>query len=242
MDYFAEQIDEFPELSYIALVGEMKPDLDDEITSRVRRIRNASPQKQILALDVKGLRGLGPEHYDLFQAIQSNLQNFGWEFYICNIPTRFSNFFQSGRVQREFDVFSSKQDLLKTLAKNEEEEKNEQEAPSVNVKPIPVTVRTAEGVRLFEGQAEQIASDRIVMVYTDDHNASSFPSKSAHDLQLFFNSDVLQMPPPEVTLQGCEEPEDSGKNYRVRLELKQLDQQQETLLQEYFETELSQPA
>ncbi len=74
---------------------------------------------------------------------------------------------------------------------------------------------------------------------TDDHSAAQLPSDFEQELQLTFNSQVLQMAPPPVVFEGCIEAEDTDHRYRVLVGLRNLDNQQRTLLEEYFHTSLN---
>lgn len=230
MDFYAEDFEAFPEVAYIAIVGPFDPEVADELLTRVRRIQEASPSKNILALDVRGLTGLEAEHYDVLEAIRNRLDDMDWTLYFCNIPSRFSDFFHSGRVQREFNVFESKSDLIDHLGDD-----NESEEEEATTEPVPIVLRTDSGVRLFEGMASEL-QDSVLTVWTEDHNAKTIVSNDELKANLYFDTDRIQVVPKEISIKEVSEIDHEHWNYRLDIKLEEMDELDLEQIHEYFQT------
>ncbi len=228
MDYYAEDISGLPSLSYIALVGPVHDNLSDELHKRIQRIKNASPEKDKLALDVRGITELDLDDFKQLQEILDTLNQIGWELYFCNIPSRLSSFFNAQRVKRQFHVFQKKSDLLAHLRKQKNEpEKNKP------VEPIPVIFRTEDGIRLLEGKTINKKEDKLIIL-TNDHNAKMFRRSPEQSIQLYFNSKKLQMVPQEIQINDLEEEQENKYPYRIEVNLPTISDRDKELLDNYF--------
>jgi anti-anti-sigma regulatory factor len=230
VDFYAEELEGFPEVAYIALVGPFSEDVGDEILSRAQRIQEASPDKSILALDVRGITGLEADDFEILKDIHDRLQEMDWELCLCNTPSRLRDFFQSGRVQRHFHVYDKKQDLIDELTDEEEEP----DQTDNNFEPVPVILRTKSGVRLFEGVASELEGTNLT-VWTKDHNTKTVIDNESLDCNLYFNTDRIQVVPKEITIKRVDQVEHEEWNYQLTIELEEMDELDLEQIHEYFE-------
>ncbi|MGM0381241.1 MAG: hypothetical protein ACQEP7_04590, partial [bacterium] len=169
MQFYGDEIDGFPKLSYIAVIGPMQNELTGEIVKRVKRIKKANPQKNKLALDIRGLRNIKKSHQGTFNKLKTELNQMDWSFYICNIPKQNHELFLSDNFQKNLNIFQNKQDLLDHLEDDKQPKKSQKK-----VQPLKVGIRTAEGVRLFEGEAVRFDKEQNKLtILTEDKNARS---------------------------------------------------------------------
>jgi len=232
VDFYAEELEEAPEVTYIAVVGPLEADFPEEIASRAERIREASPEKQTLALDVRGLTGLEIDDFDHLEELQEKLEERNWKLIICNIPSRFEDFFQSGRAQRTFDIYSKKSDFLETL--DQTQEANAVTEQETEPRFVPVVFRTASGVRLFEGTASKLDGLKL-SVWTADHNADMVQKKSSSNVNLYFDTDRIQVVPKQISFDSFDQVEHEHWNYRLDVVLEEIDKLEAQQIKEYFE-------
>lgn len=230
MNFYAEELDEAPEVAYIAMVGFFESGTIEELVQRVQRIQEASPAKSALALDVRGVKGLEAEHYELLEGLQDQLRDMGWNLCFCNIPSQFQDFFHSGRMQRNFQVFDDKSDLLQKLQANSQEDHDREDDDAWN--PIPVIFRTPSGIRLFQGTATNL-DDTLLTVLTRDRNAQSISDRDLNP-NLYFDSDQIQVVPKPTVIESIEEIEEPDWNYRIEVRLEQMDELDQQQVEEFF--------
>lgn len=231
MDYYAEELEEAPDVTYIAVVGRLEPDFPDEIISRAQRIREASPEKHTLVLDVRGLTGLEIEDFNRLEELQNQLEQRDWELIFCNIPSRLEDFFQSGRVQRTFKVYTQKTDFMDTLVENPQQSPVVEEESEPQF--VPVVFRTATGVRLFEGTVSQL-DGLTLTVWTTDHNAKMIRNKSISNVNLYFDTDRIQVVPKQISFVSFDQVDHEHWNYRLDVILEEIDKLEIQQIKEYF--------
>ena len=232
MDFYAEDIDELPSLSYIALVGPCPENIGDEILGRVRRIKKANPSRKSLALDIRGISDVTANHYDEFQKIHDTLNQMNWDFYICNVPSRLQNIFFSRQFERNLNVFNHKRDLLQHL----ENAGATEQITKKNNGPMTVIFRTTEGIRLFEAEATDYEKPGQLVIFTEDKNANIFKDNGRTEANLYFDSKKLQLLPQKIKITECKKTDHEDYNYRLTVKLTNISESDFALLENYFES------
>jgi anti-anti-sigma regulatory factor len=230
LDFFAESIEGLPSLSYIAAVGRCTDNIGDEIISRINRIKKASPEKNCLALDMRGVTNVEAKHFSEFQKINDTLNQINWKFYLCNIPDRLNNIFNSGRFKKNLNIFPHKSGLIDYLKSDKKEKKT---APPAE--PLTVVFRTSEGIRLFEARAVKYFGEKELEIFTKDKNASMFQAGKRSKALLYFDSPSLQLLPQEIKLTECEKVDKPKYNYRLRVKLTDITPDSLNILKNYFQ-------
>jgi len=229
MNYYAEELESADDVAYIAVVGPFEAEPIDELIERVGRIQEASPGKDKLVLDVRGVTGLKAEHYDLLENLRDRLRNLGWSLYFCNIPTQFKDFFNSGRMQRNFQVFDGKSELIQHFSDDGQTNKS----VGAEREPIPVVLRTSSSIRLFKGVATDLNGD-ILKIWTKDHNARTISERDDLNPNLYFDTDLIQVVPKTISLHSFQEVDDPDWNYRIEVRLNEMDELDHEQVREYF--------
>ncbi len=230
MEFIGNEIEGFPELSYIAAIGKMGNNISPELFQRVKRIEKADPQKNKLALDVRGLQNIKQKHLASLKKLQTKLNQIDWEFFICNLPSGDQKLFSSQKNQEDLTIFESKKDLLNHLEKQKETKKEKKEA-----QPLQVGLRTREGVRLFEGEATRFETEKDrLTVLTRDKNAKMVAEKGIVEAEIYFKSRKIQVLPHEVKLTACRETKKKNYNYRLKARLEDLNKQDRESLDQHF--------
>ncbi|MGM0380901.1 MAG: hypothetical protein ACQEP7_02845, partial [bacterium] len=103
------------------------------------------------------------------------------------------------------------------------------------VQPLKVGIRTAEGVRLFEGEAVRFDKEQNKLtILTEDKNARSLPDKEQMETEIFFKTQKIQILPHDAELSECKKTKKRDFNYRLKAELKDLNKaDRENLIQHY---------
>ncbi|MFP4687668.1 MAG: STAS domain-containing protein [bacterium] len=229
MDFFAENIKDLPSLTYMAAVGRCSDNIGDEVITRVQRIRKTSPHKKHLALDMRGVTEVEASHFEEFQKIEDTLRQFGWKFYICNIPRSLKNIFNSGKFQKQLNIYQNKSNLVANLKSNKSESARKDQP-----EPITVVFRTSEGIRLFEALAIDYYENGQLETITKDKNAAMFEAKNRKEATLYFDSPKLQILPQTVQITKCDKIKHPTYNYRLQVDMTSTGEDNKKTLKSYF--------
>ncbi|GEM_PF-7085801 len=227
MEFMALQTEDFDFLAFLLLMGPLEEGLADELKQRVDKIAEASPEKNALALDVRGISEVTTNAVKEFKLIRDIVNEKGWDFYLCNIPRLLQpKILRNEKNRDELNVFASRENLFSHL------EEIESSKISVTPDPLPVIVRTPEGVRLLQGQAVDLSGDYLY-VQTTDKNALAFKMKRKQPAEISFETNKFQIPPREALILDSKTKEE-GKGFLLTVELTELLEQDLELLNNYF--------
>ncbi len=230
MQFFGNEIEGFPELSYIAAIGQAQNNLSDELFKRVKRIEKADPQKNKLALDIRGLQNIKERHLASFNKLETKLKQINWDFYICNLPRQDQKLFFSKKDQDKLNIFETKNELLDYLEKQNSPNKRPKQS-----KPLKIGLRTVEGIRLFEGKAVRFDEEKdMLTVLTRDKNAAKIADKETMEAEIYFQSKKIQVLPHKVKLKDCRETKKKDYNYRLKAVILEVNQSDRKSLSQHF--------
>ncbi len=227
MEFMALKTDDFDFLAFLLFMGPLEEGLAEELEQRMKKIEAASPEKRVLALDVRGVSNVKTNPIKIFTKFQDKARENNWEFYLCNIPRLLQpKLLKNEKTREKLNVFKTREDFFSHL-----EEKNacqQVERP----KPIPVVVRTPEGIRLLQGKAIRFSNNHLY-VQTTDKNARVFKEQKNKPAEISFETEKFQMPAREALVLESQRAQ-TGEGFLLTIDLTELLEQDLELLDDYF--------